>query len=614
LQTPQSLQSPHTFHIPVLGIGFSVDTPVKVAKYGISSVVSLVDDELAEQLREYYLRERGESYSPITDADDDPRANRFSAYLNLLKKMVEESTEALRQAPFAEGSEINTYFELLPQDSDLRRRYEQMRSTSDASEQEALQQELRAAIVPGDIDVNIMVKVDRDRVRNGEKLPPEYADAMSALRGYANSELESSIVLSAGFNRRLTKYLERFSDFQADEHGRFRKRITLKVSDFRSAFTQAKMFARSGLWISEYRVESGLNCGGHTFDGDGTLLGPILDEFKTRREELYETAFEVYDKAVSKGTGSSPARPPQRVTAQGGVSTAGEHEFLRHRYDIDAVGWGSPFLLVPEAVNVDPETLEKLASAGEEQVISSGASPLGVRFSNLVNSASELFKYARAREGKPGSNCPKGYLKFNTEFTEEPICVASAAYQNRKLTELKGLELDEAERDLRYQEIIEPACLCRDLSGTVELNYGTGRYKHDATPAVCPGPNLAFFRKPATLREMVDHIYGRLNLVEVSERSHMFVNELKLCIGSLTRELTNAARGRNTKSLDELRKYRDNLLDGIEYYRGLVSGLGESYADWKARIPAEIAALADQLHEISARHPVLASGDENSNT
>lgn len=596
----------------MLGLGFSVDTPVKVAKYGISSVMSLVDDQLAEELREYYCRERGETYTPIPASAPDARANRFSAYLNLIKRMVEESTEALRQEPFGAGSEINTYFELLPQDSELRRRYEQMQACDDASKRAALQEELRAAIVPGEIDANIMVKVDRDRVEKGEKLPPEYADAMSALRGFAQSDLESSLVLSAGFNRRLTKYLEQFEDFQADADGHFRKRITLKVSDFRSAFSQAKMFARSGIWISEYRVESGLNCGGHTFDGDGTLLGPVLEAFKDRREELYETAFEVYDKAVSKRTGSSPARPAQRVTAQGGVGTAGEHEFLRRRYDIDAVGWGTPFLLVPEAVNVDPDTLEKLAAAGEEQVISSGASPLGVRFSNLVNSAAELFKYARARDGKPGSSCPKGYLKFNTEFTEEPICVASAAYQNRKLAELESLELDQAERDLRYHEIIEPACLCRDLSGTVEITYGTGRYKQDATPAVCPGPNLAFFKKPVTLREMVDHIYGRLNLVEVSERSHMFVNELKLCIGSLTRELVNAARGRNTKSLEDLRTYRDNLLAGIEYYRDMVSGLGESYTEWKARIPGEIAALADQLHEISVRHPLLASAGESS--
>ncbi len=34
-----------------MGTGFTIDTPIKVAKYGISSVISLVDDVLIEQMR-----------------------------------------------------------------------------------------------------------------------------------------------------------------------------------------------------------------------------------------------------------------------------------------------------------------------------------------------------------------------------------------------------------------------------------------------------------------------------------------------------------------------------------------------------------------------------------
>ena len=30
------LRSAHTFHIPVMGTGFTIDTPLRVAKYGIS--------------------------------------------------------------------------------------------------------------------------------------------------------------------------------------------------------------------------------------------------------------------------------------------------------------------------------------------------------------------------------------------------------------------------------------------------------------------------------------------------------------------------------------------------------------------------------------------------
>lgn len=44
----------HQFHIPVMGVAFTIDSPIKVAPYGISSVISMVDDELIEQLRAYY--------------------------------------------------------------------------------------------------------------------------------------------------------------------------------------------------------------------------------------------------------------------------------------------------------------------------------------------------------------------------------------------------------------------------------------------------------------------------------------------------------------------------------------------------------------------------------
>ena len=45
----------HSFHIPVMGIGYSIDSPIKVARYGISSVISLVDDILIEEMRKYYF-------------------------------------------------------------------------------------------------------------------------------------------------------------------------------------------------------------------------------------------------------------------------------------------------------------------------------------------------------------------------------------------------------------------------------------------------------------------------------------------------------------------------------------------------------------------------------
>jgi hypothetical protein len=57
----------HTFHIPVMGTGFTIDTPLKVARYGISSVLSLGDDKLIEKIRRYYCGQYGEPFNAIPD-------------------------------------------------------------------------------------------------------------------------------------------------------------------------------------------------------------------------------------------------------------------------------------------------------------------------------------------------------------------------------------------------------------------------------------------------------------------------------------------------------------------------------------------------------------------
>ncbi|GAL78707.1 hypothetical protein JCM19274_3265 [Algibacter lectus] len=96
----------------------------------------------------------------------------------------------------------------------------------------------------GAIDVNIMTKVDKDNYIKDEKLPVEFNDAHAALRGFANSKLNSSVVLSAGMNPRLYAYMSQFNDFFPDENGAFKKRIILKVSDYRSALIQGKFLAK----------------------------------------------------------------------------------------------------------------------------------------------------------------------------------------------------------------------------------------------------------------------------------------------------------------------------------------------------------------------------------
>ena len=289
----------HTFHIPVMGIGFSIDAPIKVARYGIHSVISLVDDNLIEQMRKFYCAKEHEPYTPITKNDEDFRARRITAYLDLVNRIVQRQFTELKASVFEPGSEITKYFEMLPEDSVLKAAWRHMLDCTNPKLKADLQKNLRESIKPGDIDVNIMTKLDRDNYdEQGNLLPAEFSDALSALRGYAQSSLQSAIVFSAGINRRLYTYVEEFKDFYADAAGHIKKRIVLKVSDFRSSIIQGKFFAKKGLWISEYRIESGLNCGGHAFATEGFLMGPILEEFRAKRQELITELHKIYNEAL----------------------------------------------------------------------------------------------------------------------------------------------------------------------------------------------------------------------------------------------------------------------------------------------------------------------------
>ena len=376
------MKNPHSFHIPVMGIGFTIDSPLKVAQYGIDSVISLVDDILLEKLRKMYSEKFEIPYYEITDKINDFRAKRITSYLNLINEQAVKKFEALKNVTEDRTDEIKEYINMLPDYSTIRKEFE--RITSKGFNFSEIKAWASKNLTMGSIDVNIMTNVDKNNYINKEQLPPEYNDAHAALRGYANSDLSSSLILSAGMNPRLYSYIGQFDDFFPNEEGAIKKKIILKVSDYRSALIQGKFLAKKGLWVSEYRIESGLNCGGHAFATDGKLLGPVLQEFKEKRNELTQSIQELLNQALISQNRIAPNESLSiEVTAQGGVGTEEEQSFLMDFYNIDSVGWGSPFLLVPEATTVDKKTLNHLAAAREEDLYLSDISPLGIPFNNL---------------------------------------------------------------------------------------------------------------------------------------------------------------------------------------------------------------------------------------
>ncbi len=596
----------HSFHIPVLGLAFSIDTPLRVGRFGISSVVSIVDDILIEHMRKHYASVYGEEYTPISPKEEDYRARRITEYLNLVHRAVHKQLEELRSSAFESRGEIVKYFEMLADRSPLKALYQRMTHTADAEAQAAMQEELRSRIVAGAIDVNIMTKLDKVNVgAGGVTLSSDFTDAVAALRGFVKSDLQSSVVLSAGLNSRLFTYMGQCPEFLPDAQGKLKKQVILKVSDFRSAFIQGKILAKKGIWISEYRIESGLNCGGHAFATDGMLLGPILEEFKNRRHELTIELFELYTAALrAKGAAVPEQAFAVWVTVQGGIGTAAEDEFLREYHGVDGTGWGSPFLLVPEATNVEETTRQMLADAQKEDYYLSDASPLGIPFNNVRGSSSELLILKRIDSDRPGSPCTKKFLVSNTEFTEAPICTASRKYQALKIKQLESLELSPDVIEQKISKVYEKACLCEDLASSGLINSDMDEEEKPIAVAVCPGPNLAYFSKIATLEEMVGHIYGRLNLITYSNRPNMFINELQLYVDYLRNEIAKQIEAFSVKEQKYFTVFKSNMLEGIAYYKALIPKLVQETETYRETMRCELLALEEELMNIIVPTPM----------
>jgi len=69
---------------------------------------------------------------------------------------------------------------------------------------------------------------------------------------------------------------------------------------------------------------------------------------------------------------------------------------------------------------------------------------------------------------------------------------------------------------------------------------------------------------------MVDHIYGRINLLDNRYRPHMFLKELNMYLDIYKERMDNFMKNQeDSKELKQLQAFQQNLTDGISYYQSL---------------------------------------------
>jgi len=97
--------------------------------------------------------------------------------------------------------------------------------------------------------------------------------------------------------------------------------------------------------------------------------------------------------------------------------------------------------------------------------------------------------------------------------------------------------------------------------------------KESTAVSICPGPNLAYFSGKYTLAEMINHIYGRVNLLADVNRPNLFINELHLYLDYLKKDMAAHIDQLNDKKAKYFSKFSQQLQEGITYYKSLIPEL-----------------------------------------
>jgi hypothetical protein len=97
---------------------------------------------------------------------------------------------------------------------------------------------------------------------------------------------------------------------------------------------------------------------------------------------------------------------------------------------------------------------------------------------------------------------------------------------------------------------------------------------------------------------MVKHIYGRLNLLEGVSRPHVFINELKLYLDYLKNDIHMNIAHMNIKKEKYHKSFKEQLQNGINYYKDLMPKMLSLKNELKDRFNQELLELELKLNNI----------------
>ena len=144
--------------------------------------------------------------------------------------------------------------------------------------------------------------------------------------------------------------------------------------------------------------------------------------------------------------------------------------------------------------------------------------------------------------------------------------------------------------------------MCVGLANPSLLEFGIPVKGQNQGVVVCPGPNMAYFSKEVSLKEMMHHIYGTKNIENHENRPNMFVKELELYLTYLTNQINDTLEI-TAQQIKKWETFKTNLTNGISYYKSLFTD-ASTFASF-AKITADMAIFENKLQQLTYQEPAF---------
>ena len=102
------------------------------------------------------------------------------------------------------------------------------------------------------------------------------------------------------------------------------------------------------------------------------------------------------------------------------------------------------------------------------------------------------------------------------------------------------------------------------------------------------------------LKELVDHIYGRTNVISRNDRPNMFIKELKIYIDYLKNKYEDTKDEMTQKQEKYLLTFSENLQNGINYYNELFSNVKDKFTETKEDILKQLSTNQSVLNSLNS--------------